>query len=166
MTATETLASLTSPSPPVFPRKGGLPGAQWCYVFCFTRETRGPSQAQATLCFARRSLYAINGLDSAPRSPSCLLRLHRDHHGVLARAHPGPNASSSSWIWSVRGALGERPCLALTMFVGDHVVPHRRVVIMGTTLPALPFQRLRQRIINIIKHGTRRATVDVWTRLS
>ena len=28
------------------------------------------------------------------------------------------------------------PCLALTMFVGDHVVPHRRLVIMGTYFAA------------------------------
>jgi len=118
--------------------------AQWCYVFCFTRESGGgPSQAQATLCFAYAgSLYAYlyNGLDSALALPVLLycVSIATTMASSLA-AHPGSNASSSLWILGVCGAalfVVSDSCLALTMFVGDHVVPHRRVVIMGTYFAA------------------------------
>ena len=145
MTATETLASLTSPSPLLcFLEKAAFLAAQWCYVFCFTRESGGgPSQAQATLCFAYAgSLYAYlyNGLDSALALPVLLycVSIATTMASSLA-AHPGSNASSSSWILGVCGAalfVVSDSCLALTMFIGDHVVPHRRVVIMGTYFAA------------------------------
>ena len=98
MTATETLASLTSPSPLLcFLEKAAFLAAQWCYVFCFTRESGGgPSQAQATLCFAYAgSLYAYlyNGLDSALALPVLLycVSIATTMASSLA-AHPGSNA--------------------------------------------------------------------------